>query len=235
MSEVLEALAGSDDPLERELARVLRIYQGVRASRGMNRSIGYEPRDIRKFGAIEVIERRVRNFSSGFDQGPAEHSYEAIVLQFPDRFQADLVELARQRLGAEEAEFAPTADTEILDQRVARLLQRERLPVPKGSKTAQTTVIAGTKFLRDPRVKAYVLQQAHGRCEACGTRAPFKSLLGFDYLEVHHVKPLAAGGSDRVQNAVAVCPNCHRALHHAVDATERASGLYRKIGRLIQE
>ncbi|HHZ90859.1 TPA: HNH endonuclease [Candidatus Poribacteria bacterium] len=29
------------------------------------------------------------------------------------------------------------------------------------------------------------------------------------YLEIHHLRQLAAGGSDTIQNAVVVCPNCH--------------------------
>jgi len=237
MSEVLQKLSRSDDPLERDVARAWKAYQNNRASRNLDRNVGYEPRDIRMLGAVEVIERRVRNSASGFDQVPAEHSYEAIVLRYPERFPADLVAIARHRIGAEETEFAPTADSAILDQRVASLLQRERLPVPNGSTSPQTVSMAGTQFVRDPRVKAYVLQQAHGRCEACGVRAPFKSQLGIDYLEVHHVKPLADGGSDRVSNAVAVCPNCHRAFHHAADSVERAAALFGKsgLGRLIRE
>jgi 5-methylcytosine-specific restriction endonuclease McrA len=30
----------------------------------------------------------------------------------------------------------------------------------------------------------------------------------------HHVKQLAHGGEDTVENAIAVCPNCHRKAHH---------------------
>ncbi len=32
-------------------------------------------------------------------------------------------------------------------------------------------------------------------------------------LEVHHVIRLADGGSDTINNSVALCPNCHRELH----------------------
>jgi 5-methylcytosine-specific restriction protein A len=31
---------------------------------------------------------------------------------------------------------------------------------------------------------------------------------------VHHRIPLAKGGEDSVDNAVAVCPNCHRKGHY---------------------
>ena len=42
---------------------------------------------------------------------------------------------------------------------------------------------------------------------------PFLKINGARYLEVHHLKRLADGGSDTIENAVAVCPNCHRELH----------------------
>ena len=33
------------------------------------------------------------------------------------------------------------------------------------------------------------------------------------YLETHHIKWLAAGGEDKLDNTVALCPNCHRKMH----------------------
>lgn len=76
VSKVLDELAVSVDGLERALARTLRAYQNTKAAEGDRHLIGYEPRDIRKLGAVAVIERRVRNKSSGFDNMPAELSYE---------------------------------------------------------------------------------------------------------------------------------------------------------------
>lgn len=32
-------------------------------------------------------------------------------------------------------------------------------------------------------------------------------------MEEHHVIRLADGGSDSIDNAVALCPNCHRKIH----------------------
>lgn len=236
MSEVLDELAASADPVARDLARALRVYQQRREGKGLNRSIGYEPRDIRQYGAVAVIESRVRNQSSGFDFGPAAESYEAIVLRHPDRFAADVVTIARGRMGAEDAAFEPTADLAEMDQQVRELLARSIVPFPKGIAVPKRATATSTVFFRDPRVKAYVLKRARGTCEACGEPAPFRTALGLEYLEVHHMKPLAEGGSDRVQNAVALCPNCHRAMHNAEDATRRADRLYAKFRvELIRE
>ncbi|WP_259596199.1 HNH endonuclease [Clostridium botulinum] len=69
-------------------------------------------------------------------------------------------------------------------------------------------------FKRDPDVVAEVLIMAAGNCERCRNPAPFKRASnGTPYLEVHHKIRLADGGEDTVENAIAVCPNCHRELH----------------------
>jgi hypothetical protein len=68
-------------------------------------------------------------------------------------------------------------------------------------------------FKRCPKVVAWVLVKADGRCECCNADAPFERPNGRPYLEVHHVRTLATGGADKVENAVALCPNCHRAAH----------------------
>jgi 5-methylcytosine-specific restriction protein A len=71
-----------------------------------------------------------------------------------------------------------------------------------------------------------VLKYAKGVCEYCSVPAPFLTNGGTPYLEVHHVVPLADGGADTVENAVAVCPNCHRAAHYSVDAAEIRDRLF---------
>ncbi|RIW27624.1 HNH endonuclease [Bacillus salacetis] len=69
-------------------------------------------------------------------------------------------------------------------------------------------------FKRNPDVIAEVLIRANGVCEKCNKEAPFfRASDGTPYLEVHHIKRLADGGEDTVENAIAVCPNCHRELH----------------------
>lgn len=69
-------------------------------------------------------------------------------------------------------------------------------------------------FDRNPDVVAEVLFRANGVCEGCCAPAPFKRKSnGSPYLEVHHVMRLADGGKDTVENAIALCPNCHRKSH----------------------
>jgi hypothetical protein len=92
-------------------------------------------------------------------------------------------------------------------QRQARLLDAPRFP-----KKVQVTSWA---FSRNPDVVAEVLYRANGICQACKQRAPFSRRSDkTPYLEVHHRIQLSNGGEDTVENAIAVCPNCHREAHY---------------------
>ncbi len=72
-------------------------------------------------------------------------------------------------------------------------------------------------FKRNPDVVAEVLFRAQGICEKCNKPAPFvRARDNTPYLEVHHITRLSQNGDDRVENAIAVCPNCHRELHYGI-------------------
>lgn len=87
-----------------------------------------------------------------------------------------------------------------------RLSQASKIP----EKIQMTTV----GFKRNPDVVAEALLRANGVCEKCNKNAPFIRKKGnTPYLEVHHRVMLSDGGEDTVENAIAVCPNCHRELH----------------------
>lgn len=90
------------------------------------------------------------------------------------------------------------------------------------------------EFARSPAVVAEVQRIAAGRCELCGCAAPFLRADGSPYLEVHHVRMLAEGGADTVDNAVALCPTCHRLLHHAgaLDREAAQSKLRERVARV---
>ena len=70
-------------------------------------------------------------------------------------------------------------------------------------------------YKRNPDVVAEVLIRADGICENCQSAAPFRRRKDSSpYLEVHHKIQLAVGGNDTVENAIALCPNCHREMHY---------------------
>jgi 5-methylcytosine-specific restriction protein A len=89
--------------------------------------------------------------------------------------------------------------------------------VPNGIvKKPKLIKIISTQFKRNPDVVAEILVRASGVCENCNNEAPFKRKNGEPYLEVHHKIRLADGGEDTIENAMALCPNCHRYLHYGV-------------------
>ncbi|MFK4391531.1 5-methylcytosine-specific restriction endonuclease McrA [Peribacillus frigoritolerans] len=75
-------------------------------------------------------------------------------------------------------------------------------------KVTQTTV-----YNRSVYIKEFARRVSNGICQLCEKKAPFVDKEGNPFLEVHHIDYLSRGGSDTVENVVAVCPNCHRKLH----------------------
>ena len=73
--------------------------------------------------------------------------------------------------------------------------------------------VRSAAYERNAYVSEYAKRRALGRCQLCGSMAPFLDKEGKPYLETHHVVWLSAGGSDTVDNTVALCPNCHRKMH----------------------
>jgi 5-methylcytosine-specific restriction protein A len=125
-------------------------------------------------------------------------------------------------------DYAPTVDSEVLEQKVRKLRKRVSVVgIPRGELTPQQTTVTTTSYARNPLVKAWVLENAKGICEGCGCPAPFSTLHNEPFLEVHHMKQLADGGSDTISNAVALCPNCHRRCHLSVDKEEYTSFIFR--------
>lgn len=106
---------------------------------------------------------------------------------------------------------------------------------PEGAAQPARSTTTSLSFARSKEVKVWVLRRAAGRCECCAQPAPFQTVQGEPFLEVHHLHTLADGGSDRVSNAVALCPNCHRRLHFGEDAEACKTRMYASIPGLVRE
>lgn len=88
----------------------------------------------------------------------------------------------------------------------SRLASAPRLP--------QRVQIISVGFRRNPDVIEATLRRANGLCEDCRQPAPFRRRSdGTPFLEVHHRQQLSDGGEDTLENAIALCPNCHRRAH----------------------
>ena len=118
---------------------------------------------------------------------------------------------------------------------VINYLKNTKNSPPSGSKKPKKSQTSSTKYVRDPEVVAWILNFANGICECCKKPAPFYKEDGTSFLEVHHLKQLADGGSDTTTNAIAVCPNCHRELHFGVNKLNLKMKVINSIERLINE
>jgi hypothetical protein len=117
----------------------------------------------------------------------------------------------RDVLEEEKRQFDKLVQRARADSAEARLSRLQNAPA-----IPQKFIATTTAFKRNPDVVAEVLERASGKCEnpKCDKPIPFLRISDQStYLEVHHKTPLAQGGDDTVENAIALCPNCHREAH----------------------
>ena len=105
----------------------------------------------------------------------------------------------------------------------------------RGRKTVPAKQVTTTQRDRDPYVSEHVKRRAMGMCDLCNMPAPFDDKKGRPYLESHHIKWLSEGGEDTIENAVALCPNCHKKMHVVNDPDDvkallAAVGYYKRKG-----
>jgi 5-methylcytosine-specific restriction protein A len=82
---------------------------------------------------------------------------------------------------------------------------------------ATSTVARRNVHRRSGDLKIYVLRRANGTCEGCEQPSPFLTRVGRPYLEPHHTRRLSDGGPDDYHHVIALCPTCHRRVHHGED------------------
>lgn len=134
---------------------------------------------------------------------PAALGFSGLCKRCRPEASADTAEMLRQT-------FVLKTDQALRDDTTVRRARLGRAN-PKPAVRFVTTRV----FERNPDVVAEVQHRAQGLCERCHSAAPFNSrATGEPYLEVHHRVPLADNGDDTVENAVALCPNCHRYCHY---------------------
>lgn len=117
--------------------------------------------------------------------------------------------------------YQPTTTTNDV-RRIQELRQRalRKMPLAQVRRRALASSPSPTRrvsqseqIIRNEAVATYVKMAAGGKCDLCRHEAPFLGKDALPFLECHHVKHLANGGDDTIENAVALCPNCHRKMH----------------------
>lgn len=113
------------------------------------------------------------------------------------------------------------------------IAEAKALAIAASNNTVNGGASKGTRNLykRSKAVKDYVLLRAAGICELCKIPAPFSRLDGTPYLEPHHTTKLSDGGPDHPRHVGAICPSCHREIHHGALGTTKNASL---ITRLLE-
>jgi len=151
------------------------------------------------FEALELAIQSVRSHIEYYEgvSGSKSHKLRAVISELHD--QKTSVNAQFQHLVGESSKLSGSARRKLL---------------PKAGHKPSTSVVKTIVYNRSEHVVAERLAMAKGKCEHCRQPAPFiKKSNGQPYLEVHHEKRLADGGEDTVENARALCPNCHRKAH----------------------
>ncbi|MBY0063556.1 HNH endonuclease [Priestia aryabhattai] len=132
---------------------------------------------------------------------------------FPHIGMADLNFLNEYILHFENNDFLDKEDAE--DAAYQANLQNEL-----GKKRVLTS---SSRFQRNIQESAQALKKANFICEVSSTHETFlSSVSGKPYVEGHHLIPLSLQDQfeltiDIKENIVALCPNCHRLLHHSTN------------------
>lgn len=86
-----------------------------------------------------------------------------------------------------------------------------------------------TTYTRSDVVRLFALRVADGVCQGCDREAPFIDENGDPFLDVHHLHRRSDGGADHPDNVIAICPNCHRRVHHGRDGYQFNQDLIEKV------
>lgn len=97
---------------------------------------------------------------------------------------------------------------------------------PEKPGSAKTSTI--TRHNRDPQTAKKALINAHYKCEFNEEHQSFISgTTQRNYVEAHHLVPVSLTNTDEfkfnldvIENLIALCPNCHRAIHYGDTATK---------------
>lgn len=229
-----------ENPLSKTLEQQLEDAL-LEATKEAIEMVGYYPRNFLDMltdkGAKQTAEELMtrpkitHGLTVLFEKNRLDLSVEAIVLenQYKELFTEEALTVARRSLTELRYKFVEFVTTAAKGD--ARTDDELEVAAKATSKSTSTV----TTYDRSSAVKECVLENASGKCECCGEDAPFQTVAGVPFLELHHVKQLSDGGSDRIENAVAVCPNCHRALHYSAESESLASKLHNTVERLELE
>jgi 5-methylcytosine-specific restriction protein A len=223
------------DDLQVASSEAMRLPENMRQIRPIGYTLPLELASVSDFDELRLaIGRATGEHETKSKKGGNRTKRLRLRIHWPDASSMSADFIAKM-LANPDASEVPTGDPKELSERVECARKRMRLKgatPPKGQVKVRRTSAVSDRYIRDPEVIAWVLEEAAGICENCGSPAPFKRIDGEAFLEVHHVRPLGEGGPDVIENAAACCPNCHRRLHHDPSRDSLRRKLLTSINRL---
>ena len=114
-----------------------------------------------------------------------------------------------------------------LDEARRRAIAAAKIDASTDSRQGHRTIYERSRVVRD-----YVLRRAAGICELCEGPAPFRRAGGSAYLEPHHTTRVSDGGPDHPQFVAALCPACHREVHHGEYARTKNKELIERLQKI---
>lgn len=135
----------------------------------------------------------------------------------------DIYDDLAQRVGRHTIALLPDVEGLFQEAALKAAKSKKGLPALAPGPVAPPTKIASSSrggFRRSPLPAAHALRNAKFQCEVDTSHSTFVArTTGENFVEAHHIIPMAAQGSfqfsiDVAENIVALCPNCHRQVHH---------------------
>lgn len=198
------------------------VYKGF----GRKDAFTYDGKEIHSKNWPTVRVRYIRNYLSNpllIDRLPSDLDKRFLTGPRPgsirlsdDDFQKILTSLKETEETLRIPSWADCVQSDQAAEDEARELGYEELrqkALAAGENSPERQMAASYYYVRNKYVSAYVKRASKGYCDLCHKLAPFNNKDGTPYLECHHVVMLSDQGTDTVNNAVALCPNCHRQVH----------------------
>jgi 5-methylcytosine-specific restriction protein A len=111
-----------------------------------------------------------------------------------------------------------SGDEDVVEKQMENDIESENEDVYEVHSEGRATQYYTTRYERDPRNRKAAIKIHGTKCMACGF--DFEKVYGErgkDYIEVHHVVPLASRDAeteiDPEKDLIVVCANCHRMIH----------------------
>jgi 5-methylcytosine-specific restriction protein A len=174
------------------------------------------------------------NLGVGYERGAiasvAYHAHEQVT---PEKFLADFsllldaYDVLRQRIGPNIVDAASPATEDDFQEAATALSKPSKsyiyTPPPPGPVTPppKSTRSGGSGYKRDPRVAGAAISGSGYLCEIDAGHVSFPArATKKNFVEAHHLIPLQfqdqfGASLDVLENIIALCPTCHRKLHHA--------------------